>query len=75
MKLDINTSEYKKKLLIVLCHVNSRQLLKYFWYMYLPVLYDNFSVKCHKFIPKTSLFYFQHILAAIFVNIATVKVK
>ena len=39
-----------------------------FWY--LLVLYVNFSVKCLKFAPKLSL-----ILAAIFVTIATVKVK
>ena len=44
-----------------------------FWY--LLVLYVNFSVKCLKISPKWSLFYFQPILAAIFVTIATVKVE
>ena len=42
---------------------------------YLLVLYINFSVKCLKFAPKWTLSYFQPILAAIFVTIATVKVR
>ena len=33
------------------------------------------SVKCLKFAPKWSLSYFQPILAAVFVTIATVKLK
>ena len=39
------------------------------------VLCVNFAVKCLKTAPKWSLFYFQPILVAIFVTIATVKVK
>ena len=39
------------------------------------MLYVNFSVKCIKFAPKWSLSYFQHILEAIFVTIATVKIE
>ena len=39
------------------------------------VLYVNFSVICLNFAPKWSVSYFQPILAAIFVTIATVKVK
>ena len=35
----------------------------------------NFSVKCLKFALKSPISYFQPILAAIFVTIATVKVK
>ena len=45
----------------------------YFWY--LLVLYVNCSVKRLKFAPKWSISYFQPILAAIFLTIATVKVK
>ena len=44
-----------------------------FWY--LLVLYVIFSVKNLKFVPKWSFTYFQPILGAIFVTIATVKVK
>ena len=44
-----------------------------FWY--LLVLYVNFSVKPLNFAPKWSMSYFQPILEAIFVIIATVKVK
>ena len=44
-----------------------------FWY--LLVLYVNRSVKRLKFAPKWSISYFQPILAAIFVTIATVKVE
>ena len=44
-----------------------------FWY--LIVLYVNFSVECLKDVPKLSQSYFQPILEAIFVTIATVKVK
>ena len=39
------------------------------------MLYINSSVACVKFAPKWSFSYFQPILAAIFVTIATVKVK
>ena len=39
------------------------------------MLLVNFSVKCHKFAQKWSISYYQRILAAIFVTIATVKVK
>ena len=45
----------------------------YFWYLF--VLNVNFSVKPMNFAPKWSVSYFQPILAAIFVTIATVKVK
>ena len=44
-----------------------------FWY--LLVIYINFSVKCLKFAPKWSLSYFQPILAAICVTIATVIIE
>ena len=44
-----------------------------FWY--LLVLYNNSSVTRLKIAPKWSFSYFQPILAAIFVTIATVKVK
>ena len=37
------------------------------------MLFVNFAVKCVKFALKWSLFYFQPILAAIFVTIAMVK--
>ena len=39
------------------------------------MLYVNFSVERLKIVPKWSIYYFQPILAAIFVTIATVKVK
>ena len=52
-----------------MCRDNSHHLLIFFGY--LPVLYINSSVTCLKFAPK----YFQSILAAIFVTIATVKVE
>ena len=39
------------------------------------VLYVNFAVKYLKFAPKWPLYYFQLILAAIFVTITTVKVE
>ena len=39
------------------------------------MLYINSSVTCLKFAPKLSFSYFQPILAAIFVTIATIKVK
>ena len=39
------------------------------------MLYVNFSVKWLKFAPKWPISYFQPILAAIFVTIATVKVE
>ena len=39
------------------------------------MLYFNCSVKRLKFAPKWSIFYFQPVLVAIFVTIATVKVK
>ena len=39
------------------------------------MLYINFSVTCLKFAPKWSFSYFQPILAAICVTIATVKVE
>ena len=53
---------------------NSHLLIKYF-FLYLLVLYVNFSVKPLNFAPKWSIFYFKLILVAIFVTIATVKVK
>ena len=43
--------------------------------IFMLVLYVNFSVKCLKFSPKWSLSYFQPILAAVFVTIATVKIE
>ena len=49
-------------------------MLKYF-FKNLLVLYINFSVTCFKFTPKRSFSYFQPILAAIFVTIASVKVE
>ena len=52
---------------------NSHHLLNLFWY--LLVLYINSSVTCLKFAPKWPFSYFQPILAAIFVAIATVKVE
>ena len=39
------------------------------------MLYVNCSVKHLKFAPKWSISYFQPVLAAIFVTIATLKVK
>ena len=39
------------------------------------MLYVNSSVTCLKFAPKWSFSYFQPILVAIFVTIATVKVE
>ena len=39
------------------------------------MLYINSSVTCLKFAPKWSFSYFQPILVAIFVTIATVKVE
>ena len=39
------------------------------------MLYVNCSVKRLKFAPKWSISYFQPVLAAIFVTIATVKIK
>ena len=39
------------------------------------MLYINSSVTCLKFAPKWSFSYFQPILSAIFVTIATVKVE
>ena len=39
------------------------------------MLYINSSVACLKFAPKWPFSYFQPILAAIFVTIATVKVE
>ena len=39
------------------------------------MLYINSSVTCLQFAPKRSFSYFQPILAAIFVTIATVKVE
>ena len=57
-----------------MCRDNSHHLLIFsFWY--LLVLYINSSVTCLKFAPKWSFSYFQPILAAIFVTIATVKVE
>ena len=44
-----------------------------FWY--LLVLFVNFSVKPLNLAPKWSISYFQPILAANFVTIATVKVQ
>ena len=45
------------------------------FFLYLLVLYINSSVTCLKFAPKLPFFYFQPILAAFFVTIATVKVE
>ena len=45
----------------------------FFWY--LLVLYINSSVTCLKLAKKWSFSYFQPVLAAIFVTIATVKVR
>ena len=39
------------------------------------VIYVIFPVQCFNFVPKRSFSYFQPILVAIFVTIATVKVK
>ena len=57
-----------------MCRDNSHHLLKFFFW-YLLVLYINSSVTCLKFAPKWPFSYFQPILAAIFVTIATVKVE
>ena len=57
-----------------MCRDNSHHLLKkIFWF--LLVLYINSSVTCLKFAPKWSFSYFQPILEAFFVTIATVKVE
>ena len=56
-----------------MCRDNSHHLLISFCYFL--VLYINSSVTCLKFGPKWSFSYFQPILAAIFVTIATVKVE
>ena len=56
-----------------MCRDNFYHLLIFFWY--LLVLYINSSVTCLKFAPKWPFFYFQPILATIFVTIATVKVE
>ena len=45
------------------------------FFLYLLVLYINSSVTCLKFAPKWPFSYFQPILAAICVTIATVKVE
>ena len=55
-----------------MCRDNSHNLLKYF-FLYLLVLY--IPVTCLKFAPKWPFYYFQLILGAIFVTIATVKVE
>ena len=66
-ELYISKAKYQKILLICL-------LLQYlFWY--LLVLYVNFSVKPLNFAQILSISCFLPILAAIFVTIATVKVK
>ena len=52
-----------------MCRDNFHQLLKFF------LVYINSSVTCLKFAPKWSFSYFQPILVAIFVTIATVKVE
>ena len=57
-----------------MCRDNSHHLL-FFFFWYLLVLYINSSVTCPKFAPKCSFSYFQPILAAILVTIATVKVE
>ena len=54
----------------ILSHLSIKILFRY-----LLVLYINSSVTCLKFAPKLSFSYFQPILAAIFVTIATVKVE
>ena len=56
-----------------MCRDNSHHLLNFCWY--LLVLYINSSVTCLKFAPKWPFSYFQPILVAIFVTIATVKVE
>ena len=56
-----------------MCHDTSHTVKISFWY--LLVLCVNFSVKCLKFAPKEPLSYFQPILAAIVVSIATVKIE
>ena len=63
----------KKTFTYIMCSDNSHHLLNFFWY--LLVLYINSSVTCLKFAPKWPFSYFQPILVAIFVTIATVKVK
>ena len=57
-----------------MCHDNSHHPLKFFFW-YLRVLYINSSVTCLQFAPKWSFSYFQPILVAIFVTMATVKVE
>ena len=57
-----------------MCHDNSHHLLNFF-FLYLRVLYINSSVTCLQFAPKWSFSYFQPILVAIFVTMATVKVE
>ena len=74
LKLDISSSKYQKNLLIYCVPwLFSSSVKIFFWY--LLVLYINSSVKSLQFAPKWSFSYFQPILAAIFVTIATVKVE
>ena len=75
LRTEISTAKYQKKNLLICCvtWLFSSSVKISFWY--LLVLYVNFSVKPLEFAPKWSISYFQPILAAIFVTIATVKVK
>ena len=68
-KLDISTAKYQINPFHTLC-----AMIIFISFWYLIVLFFNFSVKRLKFAPKWSLSYFQPILAAIFVTIATAKV-
>ena len=56
-------------------YVLSKLFLLSICFLYLLVLYINFSVTCLEFAPKRPFSYFQPILVAIFVTIATIKVE
>ena len=74
LRIRYQHKQIPKKPFNILCAVIIPSSVKiYFWY--LLVLYINSSVTCIKFGPKWSFSYFQPILAAIFVTIATVKVE
>ena len=57
----------------MLCAVYNSHLLLNYFLGYLLVRYVNISVKRLKFAPLWAIYYFQPILAAISVTIATVK--
>ena len=65
---------FQSPLVYIVFRDKSHYLLTYFFW-YLLVLYINSFVICLKFATKWTFSYFQPILAAIFVTIATLKVK